>query len=95
MTHVLLRAATAVAIFATLTVAIAAGAAPLPRKPALGVALQPTPNAKGAAVGTVFPGGTAASMDVRTGDVVTAVNGTRVASPGEVIALARMLSTGD
>ena len=95
MKHALLRAATAFAALAAVAVPLAGHGAPLPRKPFLGVQLQPAPGGAGVAIGTVFPGGTAAVLGVRNGDVLTAVNGTPVTTPEAVIGLARTLSSGD
>jgi pimeloyl-ACP methyl ester carboxylesterase len=66
----------------------------LPRKPSLGLQLQPAPGGQGVAVGGVFPDGTAAKLGLRAGDVLTVVNGTKVGAVGEVVALAQTLRSG-
>jgi pimeloyl-ACP methyl ester carboxylesterase len=72
----------------------AAAQGDLPRKPFLGVQLQPAPGGQGVAIGTVFPEGTAARLGMRPGDLLIAINGTRVAAPADVIALTQTLSSG-
>lgn len=66
----------------------------LPRKASLGIQVQPGPDGKGVVVGTAVPGGTAATIGVRNGDQLKSVNGKPVASPAEVVAVARTIPAG-
>ena len=91
----LIRTALALSCAAVLTTpAGAANGDPLQRKPFLGVQLQPGPGGSGVAVGSAIPGGTAAALDVRAGDLITAINGKPVETPAEVVTLARTIPSG-
>ncbi|MCU0634993.1 MAG: alpha/beta fold hydrolase [Gemmatimonadaceae bacterium] len=78
---------------------------PLPRRGALGTALTALTDSSraalalpatesGAVVTTLTPGGTAATMGVRLGDVVLAVNGAPTRTPGEVVQALAPLRAG-
>ena len=54
---------------------------PLPRKAFLGVQVQPGPDGQGVVVGNAVPGGTAATIGVRNGDELRAINGKPVRAP--------------
>jgi len=83
----------ALAAFAGL--ALAAGAAQLPRGALLGVQLGPNPQGKGAVVQALVPGGTAAAAGLARDDVVVDVNGAPVAGPADVVAGVSRLHAGD
>ena len=94
MRPLLIRSLVALAATAAFSSTALAAADPLPRKAALGIQLNPGPGGTGVVVGNAFPGGTAASLDVRNGDTIRAVNGKPVASPDDVVAIARALHAG-
>jgi hypothetical protein len=84
----------AAAAFAGL--ALAAGAAQLPRGAFLGVQLGPPPqDAPGALVQALVPGGSAAAVGLAKDDVVVGVNGAPVAGPADVVAGVAHLHAGD
>ena len=94
MRPLLIRSLVALAATAAFSSTALAAADPLPRKAALGIQLNPGPGGTGVVVGNAFPGGTAASLGVRNGDTIRAVNGKPVASPDDVVAIARALHAG-
>ncbi|HXF78525.1 MAG TPA: PDZ domain-containing protein [Usitatibacter sp.] len=75
--------------------ALAAGAADLPRGGFLGVQLGPVPNGTGALVQALLPGGSAASVGLAKDDVVVGVNGAPVATPADLVAGVGRLHAGD
>lgn len=66
----------------------------LPRKAVLGAVLQPAPYDGGALVQIVIAGNTAEALSVRPGDVIVAVNGINVRTPGEVLKQTALFEAG-
>ena len=88
------RSVLALAATAAFTSTALAAVDPLKRTALLGVQLQPGPDGQGVVVGNAMPGGTAATIGVKTGDRISAINGKAVSNPGEVVALARTIPGG-
>ncbi len=64
-------------------------------RPYLGVSTAATPDGRGAQVGAVTAGGPAADAGLRTGDVLVAVDGERIAEPDDVSAAIADREPGD
>ena len=63
--------------------------------PVIGVALDPAYTGEGARVGEVTPGGAAEAAGLQVGDVITAVDGVKVADSTELIVKVRSKAPGD
>jgi pimeloyl-ACP methyl ester carboxylesterase len=88
-----LLAALAVAL---MPLSMAATAADLPRKAALGVRVAAAPKgSSGSLASEVLPGGTAAAIGVHAGDIIVSAGGHSVAGPGDVVAYVATLNGGD
>lgn len=77
-------------LLAASAIALALGAAPaaahLPRRAQLGVTMPAAQQqGQGAGIGEVVPGGTAASLGLRAGDVITRINDRPVSRPSDVV----------
>lgn len=75
--------------------ALAAGAAELPRGGFLGVQLVAAPQGSGALVQELLPGGSAAAVGLAKGDVVVGVNASPVDTPADMVAGVKKLHAGD
>jgi predicted metalloprotease with PDZ domain len=92
--HKLLYALTA-ALLASASVTSAADDT-LPRKAALGIAMNPpVAERQDAVVGNVLPGLTADRIGLRTGDIIVAAGGKPVRTSADVVAYAGALKSGD
>jgi pimeloyl-ACP methyl ester carboxylesterase len=77
-------------------IASAAPAADLPRKALLGIRLAPAPEGSpGVLAAEAIPGGTAAALGLRNGDLIVRAGGKAVSKPAEVVAYAATLRGGD
>src|SRR3712207_5400742 len=83
----------ALAALATFQSSATAGPEELKRKPFLGAQLAPADD--GVAVRAVVPGSTAEEVGLEAGDVIRAVDGSKVASPPQLVERVGSARTGD
>ena len=94
-TRARLSAVIAALLCAFLFAELAFAAEDLPRRAFLGIAMAPDrQTAPGATASQVIPGGTAAAIGLREGDVVVRANGRAIASPADLVAFASGLDEG-